>query len=102
LKRLGLISWGAQDDPVEKYIKYKRQKARHNKRAASQIAKVQANIAVAHADAADNFSPFATSASQEPEHATREADALAAAAAREPAKTKIEPTPLTVNKTIFF
>ena len=102
MKRLGLISWGAEDDPVEKYILKKREDAKHNKRSANNIAKARANIAAAQADAADKLSPFQISSRAEPPHSTHEADAMAAEAARKPAKTKVEPTPLSVNRTIFF
>ena len=102
MKRLGHISWGAQDDPVEKYILKKREEAKHNKRSANKIARARANIAAAHADAAEQLSPFAATSRAEPAHSTQEADAMAAEAARKPAKTKVEPTPLTVNRTIFF
>lgn len=102
LKKLGRVSWGAQDDPIEKYILMRRQEAKHSKRAASKIAQARANIDAAYADAAENLSPFASSASAEPTHSTQEADAITAKAARKPTKLKVEPTPVTVDRTIFF
>lgn len=102
LKRLGRISWGAEDDPIEKYILMRRNEAKNSKRAASKIAQSKANISRANADAAENLSPFASSADAEPTHSTQEADAISAESKRKPAKTEVEPTPVTVSRTIFF
>lgn len=102
LRRLGSISWGAQDDPIEKYILMRRNEAKHSKRAGSKIAQARANIDIANADALENLSPFASGAGTEPTHSTQEADVIAAESARKPTKTKVEPTPVTVNRTIFF
>lgn len=101
MKRLGKLSWGANDDPVEKYIECKRKEAKTSKRAASQLAKAQAGIESALADAARDLSPFFASRSAET-YSVDEADALAEELARTPKKGKVEPTPLTLRKTIIF
>lgn len=102
LKRLGRISWGAQDDPIEKYVLMRRGEAKNSKRAASKIAQTRANIDIANADALESLSPFASSTGAEPEYSTQEADAISVESKRKPAKTEVEPTPVTVNRTIFF
>jgi len=84
MKRLGKVSWGAQDDPVEKYILKRRAEAKHNKRAANKIAQMQATIAAANADTVEKTSPFGSFVHEEPAHCTQESDAMAAEAARRP------------------
>ena len=102
MRRLGKISWGAQDDPVARYMEQKRAAAKDSKRAATQFEKARQGIQAAAKDAAADISPFAPTRSTEPEHSTEQADAIAAAALRKPARGKVEPTPLTLRKTIIF
>lgn len=102
MRRLGKISWGAQDDPVAVYMEQKRKAAKNSKRAATQYEKARQGIQAAAKNAAGDISPFAPTRSQEPAHSTAEADALAAAALRNPARGPVEPTPLTLRKTIIF
>lgn len=101
LKRLRKLTWGINDDPIEKYIEYKRKEAKTSKRAATQLAKARAGIEAALADAARDLSPFAPSRSAEM-YSTEDADALAEELARMPKPGRVEPTPLTLRKTIIF
>lgn len=99
LQRLGSIHWGANDDPIEVFMRYKRVEAKQSKRAANSVAKARAGIAAAEMDVAHGDSPFDKKNISEIEQASTNAPEAKRIPTR---KRRVSPTPISLTKTVIF
>jgi putative transposase len=101
LHRLKLLKYDDADNPVEAYVKFKRSESKHNKRAGNALAGIRGGINAAASAEAQGDRLFGQAA--EPQ--TTESDAQSNLPQKKktvaPLKT-VEPTPLTLKKTVLF
>ncbi|MDO8777181.1 MAG: hypothetical protein Q7K57_52425 [Burkholderiaceae bacterium] len=101
LHRLKLLKYDEADNPVEAYVKLKRAEAKQNKRAGNSLAGVRAGINAAANVAADGNALFG--GAPEPSTASSDAQASPQKKTRTVVPVQaIEPTPLTLKRTVLF